>query len=64
MFIYAGREVDLATVLEDALAHAADDGGQFVATDMGMSLVEHAVVTTKMVEEFHDALHIAAFLAT
>jgi hypothetical protein len=53
----------LATVFEDALAHATDDGWQFVATDMRMGFVEQAIIATKMVEELHNALHIAAFLA-
>ena len=30
----------LATMLDDALAHAADDGWQLVATDMGMGFVQ------------------------
>ena len=50
-------------MFDDALAHAADDSWQFVTTDMGMSLIEQAVVATEVVEEFHNALHIAAFLA-
>ena len=50
-------------MFDDALTHTADNGWQFVATDMSMGLVEQAVVATKMMEEFHDALHIAALLA-
>lgn len=48
---------------KDALAHRLDDGRQFVAADMGVGFVEHTIGGTKVVEDFHHALHIAAFLA-
>ena len=53
-----------ATVLYDTLAHRADDARQFVTTDMRMCLVEDIIFGSKMMEEFHHALHIATFLAT
>ena len=50
-------------MFDDALAHAADDSWQLVASDMSMGFVEQTVVATEVVEEFHDTLHIAAFFA-
>ena len=55
--------MNLATVFDNALAHAADDSWQLVATDMGMGFVQQTVIATEVVEELHDTLHIAAFLA-
>ena len=46
----------------DALAHGTDDAGQFIATDMGMCLVEDIIFGSKLMEEFHHTLHITAFL--
>ena len=63
MFIYAGVEMDFATVLDDALAHGADDRGQAVAADMGMRLIENSIVGTEVMKELHHTLHIATFLA-
>ena len=64
MFIYASVEMDFATVLDDALAHGADDRGQAIAADMSMRLIENSIVGTEMMKELHHTLHIATFLAT
>ena len=50
-------------MLHDALAHGTDDTRQFIATDMGMCLIEDIIFRPKMMEELHHALHIAPFLA-
>ena len=52
-----------STVFNDTLAHSANDTRQFVAADMSMCLVEDIIFGAEMMEEFHHALHIAAFLA-
>ena len=54
--------MDLAAVGEDTFADIADDGGEFVGTYVGMCFVEDGVGCTEEMEEFHDTLHVTAFL--
>ena len=47
---------------EDTFAHSFDDGRQFIGADMGVCFVEDGVGRAEVMEEFHDALHVTAFL--
>ena len=58
----AGVEMDLAAVLDDALAHGADDRGEFVGADVGVGLVEDGIRCAEVMEELHHTLHVPAFL--
>ena len=58
----ASLKMDLAAVLDDALAHGADDRGELVGADMGVGLVEDGIRCAEVMEEFHHALHVPAFL--
>ena len=60
--IHAGLEVDFASRLENAVAHALDNGGQFVGADMRMGIGEYRYRGTMLAKDLQNAVYIAPLL--
>ncbi len=60
----ASLKVYLSAVLDDTFPHPFDDARQLVASYMRVSLIEHRVRSSEIMEDLHHTLHVPSFLGT